>query len=175
MQSVNILAESLQNYQGSYLVVSHDRHFISKIANKIWYIEGQQVKEYPGTYAEYSTWMEEKNATSQQPNIVTQKAKQKPKVEEKKEPIKQLSREEQKELSRKVSKAKKLVAELERKIDQLEQQKKQLEDEMAKPSVYGNPDLLADTSQKYEQSKLDLEKLNDEWAEAAMELEELEG
>ena len=49
MQSVNILIQALQQYEGSYIVVSHDRYFVSNIANKIWYIEDHQIKEYPGT------------------------------------------------------------------------------------------------------------------------------
>ena len=62
MLSVGILANALQNYEGTYLVVSHDRDFIDKIANKIWYIEDHQIKEYPGTYSEYNTWRSEKEA-----------------------------------------------------------------------------------------------------------------
>lgn len=174
MLSVNILAEALQNYEGSYLVVSHDRHFIEKIANKIWYIEDQQVREYPGTYAEYTEWLEEKELKAQQQTTQQQESKVKEQTTVVEKPKQQLSREQQKELNRKLSKAKKLVAELERKIDQAETDKKQLEEEMAKPSVYSNPDVLAETSQKYEQVKEKLEQLNDEWTEAAMELEELE-
>ena len=41
---------------GTFIVVSHDRFFISEIANKIWWIEDKQLKEYPGTYAEYEHW-----------------------------------------------------------------------------------------------------------------------
>ena len=176
MQSVNILAEALQGYQGSYLVVSHDRHFIEKIANKVWYIEDKQVKEYPGSYTEYVKWLEKKElekqaqASQNQPQA-TKKEEKKPQP---KPQAKQLSREEQKELGRKLSKARKLVAELENKIDQLEQEKKEVELEMAKEEVFSDADLLAKTSEQYEQIKLKLNQLNDEWTEAAMELEELE-
>ncbi len=54
--SVNILIQALQQYEGTFVLVSHDRHFISEVANKIWYIEDQHIKEYPGTYAEYEIW-----------------------------------------------------------------------------------------------------------------------
>ncbi len=56
-QSVNILTQALQNYEGSYIVVSHDRQFIRETANKIWWIEEHQLKEYPGTYDEWQEWM----------------------------------------------------------------------------------------------------------------------
>ena len=56
IQSVNVLTHALRSYQGSFVLVSHDRHFISQVANKIWYIEGYAIKEYPGTYEEYELW-----------------------------------------------------------------------------------------------------------------------
>ena len=54
--SENILIQALQQYAGSFIVVSHNRYFVSQIANKIWYIEDKQIKEYPGTYDEYEYW-----------------------------------------------------------------------------------------------------------------------
>ena len=58
MISIDILAQTLENYQGTYILVSHDRHFVDKVANKIWYIENQQIREYPGDYASYEYWRE---------------------------------------------------------------------------------------------------------------------
>jgi len=57
MFSTSVLAESLENYDGSVLFVSHDRTFISRVANKIWWIENGKLKEYPGTYDEFNEWM----------------------------------------------------------------------------------------------------------------------
>jgi len=58
MQSVNILIQALQQYEGTFVVVSHDRHFVSQIANTIWYIEDKLLKQYPGTWDEYLYWQE---------------------------------------------------------------------------------------------------------------------
>jgi ATP-binding cassette subfamily F protein 3 len=60
MFSTSVLAESLENYDGSVLFVSHDRTFISRVANKIWWIENGKLKEYPGTYDEFNEWMEKR-------------------------------------------------------------------------------------------------------------------
>jgi ATP-binding cassette subfamily F protein 3 len=174
MLSVGILANALQKYEGTYLVVSHDRDFIDKIANKIWYIEDFQIKEYPGTYSEYNTWRSEKEAKElQDKQSNSGKSNQKSKKKEEKPKKVQLNREQQKEFSRQLSKAKKAVAELERQIETLEKEKKNLEAEMAKPAVYGNPDLLFEATQKYDKVKSDLEQANEDWTEKAMELEEL--
>jgi len=56
MRSINILIQSLQKYEGTFIVVSHDRFFVSEIANKIWWIEDEKIKEYPGTFAEFEFW-----------------------------------------------------------------------------------------------------------------------
>ncbi len=57
MFSTSVLAESLIDYAGSVLFVSHDRTFISRVANKIWWIEDGIIREYQGTYDEYQEWM----------------------------------------------------------------------------------------------------------------------
>ncbi len=72
MRSINLLIQSLQGYEGSFLVVSHDRFFVSQVANKIWWIENEQIKEYPGSYEEYEYWRikkeeEDKLKKSQEP------------------------------------------------------------------------------------------------------------
>lgn len=75
MQSVNILIQALQQYEGTYVVVSHDRYFVSNIANKIWYIEDHEIKEYPGSFDEYETWMASRE--SAKPAAVKSNAKPK--------------------------------------------------------------------------------------------------
>ena len=67
MQSVNILVQALDQYEGTYVVVSHDRHFISKVSNKVWYIEDQEIKQFPGSYEEFVIWMEDNGKTLDEP------------------------------------------------------------------------------------------------------------
>lgn len=57
MISIDIISQTLQQYQGTFVVVSHDRHFVTQVANKIWYIEDQQIREYPGDYTAYEYWL----------------------------------------------------------------------------------------------------------------------
>lgn len=51
--AIDVLSQAIQQYQGTCIIVSHDRYFVSKIANKIWYIENGKLKEYPGDYASF--------------------------------------------------------------------------------------------------------------------------
>jgi len=53
IQSINVLIEALKQYTGTFVVVSHDRHFLDQIINKVWRVEDGQVRAYLGNYTEY--------------------------------------------------------------------------------------------------------------------------
>lgn len=77
MHSVELLAEALNNYEGSYLLVSHDRYFISKTANKIWEIVDHKIKEFKGSYQEYIEWKERMEKQSREGSRKTDTGKKK--------------------------------------------------------------------------------------------------
>ncbi len=54
--SIDLLINALNKYDGTFIMVSHDRHFISKTANKIWEIIDGKIKEFKGGYEEYLEW-----------------------------------------------------------------------------------------------------------------------
>ena len=56
MHSCDLLIDALNKYEGSFILVSHDRYFISKTANKIWEIDNHQIKEFKGNYEEWVAW-----------------------------------------------------------------------------------------------------------------------
>ncbi|MEO0472203.1 MAG: ABC-F family ATP-binding cassette domain-containing protein [Bacteroidota bacterium] len=72
IQSIHILVQALNAYEGTYVLVSHDRYFLEQVANKIWYIEDQQIKEYPGTYAEYAAWKKRQEAAFEEAQLQTE-------------------------------------------------------------------------------------------------------
>lgn len=53
IQSIGVLVEALRQYTGSFIVVSHDRHFLDQIANRVWYVGEGRVRTFDGTYSEY--------------------------------------------------------------------------------------------------------------------------
>jgi ATP-binding cassette subfamily F protein 3 len=53
IKSRNVLVDALKQYKGTFLVVSHDRHFLDQVANKIWYADNRNIITYPGTYSEF--------------------------------------------------------------------------------------------------------------------------
>ena len=58
IHSCELLIEALNKYEGTIILVSHDRYFVSKTANKIWEIVDHEIKEFKGGYEEYVAWKE---------------------------------------------------------------------------------------------------------------------
>jgi len=160
--SENILIQALQQYQGSFVVVSHNRHFVSQVANKIWYIDNNEIKEYPGTYEEYEYWRkgnEQPEAKQEAPKKVqpTPVVKPAPSNQNEKK-IKALNSE---------------IKKSEERIMKLEEEKKLIEEVMAKPDVYSDFAKLGEYQQKFEKAHASLTTENQKWETLLTELETL--
>ncbi len=160
--SENILIQALQQYKGSFVVVSHNRHFVSQIANKIWYIEDKQIKEYPGTYDEYEYWKKknEANAIKQEPPKIVHKqhAPVTPAVDP--------TAEKKKELNKKVK-------DVEEKILAIESQKKNIEEEMIKPEVLEDFNQMKKLQFELNKINKELERLTNQWEQLVSEIDGL--
>lgn len=174
MMSVNILIQALQQYEGTYVVVSHDRFFVSEIANKIWYIEDQQIKEYPGTYDEFEWWMEERQANlkaqsgSTAPNAT-------PKVVSAPAPkANSMAESERKELQKQLKKAQQTTEDAENQISILEDEKAMLEEQMSDPTIFGDADALKNVNERYQLTQSKLAEQHEVWENAMLMVEELE-
>lgn len=153
MMSVSILVQALQQYEGTLLLVSHDRHFITQVANKIWWIEDQEIKEYPGTFQEFSWWWEKNNKGAE-----TSAKEVKP--SKKKENTKQRNNEED-------QKAAKELKQVEQRIESLEEQISELEAQLADPKIYDDPAEYEKVNTSYNEKKSELEGLMEKWEELA--------
>ncbi len=164
MLSVSILVQALQQFEGTFLLVSHDRDFISKVATKIWWIEDQEIKEYPGTYEEWEWWYNNKREAG---NGKLEDGSSKQETKGKKENTKPKLRTDDAE-----KKLKKEIAEIEAQIEAGEEEVTTLEAELAKPEVFEDADKMEAVNEKYQSKKTELEKLNDRWEELIEELGE---
>ena len=164
--SENILIQALQQYQGSFIVVSHNRHFINQVANKIWYIENKEIKEYPGTYEEYTYWRNN-IISSKESEPKSEKTKKEPKP--KSQPTNTSNPEQQqlKTLNKKLK-------DIENRIELLEQKKSKLEAEMARPDVYGDFEQLQKVQADFKVIEKKLTEANDEWVKLAEEIDSVQ-
>ncbi|MEO9474743.1 MAG: ribosomal protection-like ABC-F family protein [Cyclobacteriaceae bacterium] len=157
--SVSILEQALQQYEGTFLVVSHDRDFISKTANKIWWIENHELKEYPGTYAEWDRWYtrEQEKKQGQSNNVAS--TSQEPKT--KKENTKPKTVEPNKQLEKEIQRLEEVIGKLEGEIALFEEK-------LADPDNFNDPQKMEKLSNKYQAKKSELDRANSQW-EAAVE------
>jgi ATP-binding cassette, subfamily F, member 3 len=161
--SENILIQALQQYAGSFVVVSHNRHFVSQIANKIWYIEDKEIKEYPGTYDEYEHWHKQQVLN----HAINPKAEVKPKVEKKPEPVRS------NESENKLKSLEKEMKKVEQEMETLQKQKEKTELEMTKPEVYNQFTSLQKFQQELVIVNQKLEVVNKRWEELAETIDAL--
>lgn len=151
--SVNILVQALQQYEGTYVIVSHDRHFIEQIANKIWYIEDHQIKVYPGTFQEYSYWMAQREEAAAKATQKVAPKKEKPAPAPKKVA----------HTAPKNNQLEKELGDMEKEIENKEAEIKAIDEALALPDVYGKPEALKEHSEKRKQAEKALEQLHQKW------------
>lgn len=163
--SVNILIQALKQFEGTFIVVSHDRYMLDHVANKIWFIEDQEIKEYPGTYAEYEEWNSKRV-------YIPKAIAEVPKKEEKKEEKPKVQTDDKNKELKKLNQA---LEVLEKDIAELENSVKEAEAELAKEEVYSDAEKLSEANRRYQQLSPRLLKAQAEWERMADEIMELEG
>ena len=175
MATVELLAEALTKYDGSIILVSHDRYFISKTANKIWEIEDEKIIEFKGDYTEWVAW-KERMAKQKAANPESAKPAQKP-VEKKVEPVAAPEVKAgpiDKELQKQIQKLQKAIAQLEQNINTLTAEKVAIELQMADPATYADPAALKSIEKTYHDKQALIRSMNKEYELAFNDLVVLE-
>jgi ATP-binding cassette, subfamily F, member 3 len=134
IHSCELLAEALNKYEGSYILVSHDRYFISKTANKIWEIENGRIKEFKGSYDEWVEWNKRMNAQAK-PAVNKPKAEIPVPEQQKQVPV---SLPVNKEAKKQLQKQQKLVEQLEADINRLRTESSRREQQLSAPEIYAD-------------------------------------
>ena len=163
--SVNILIQALQQYKGSFVLVSHDRFFISEVANKIWYIDEGVIKEYPGNFVEYQIWKKNQDEVKTSISRIPPTAPPPPK------PVTKTRTSDQ---DKELAKIRKEVESIELEIETLEQKKAKLEAKLSEPEVFSNPEKLSEVNEAYNKVNFDLKEKNLLWDTRIMLIESLE-
>lgn len=170
IQSKAILKQALQQYEGTFIVVSHDREFLDGLTNRIWDIEDKRLKIHHYTVHEY---LQKKEDAFEQAQQLGKSAKTK-KAEAIKEEVKSdLSYEEEKELKRNVNRLKNSIKKAEDKIHKLEQEIETMDSIIAELD-YSDEERASKLLKKYENLQKDLEETMSAWENDLMELETAE-
>lgn len=167
MRSKDVLKEAIREFDGTVIVVSHDREFLDGLVTKVYEFGGGVVKEHIGGIYDFLQKKQMENLNelqlSRSPTSEARKAAPEPVSESK------LSYEAQKEQARKARKLEKQVAECEERISKLEQQIQELENKMATPEGASDMQLY----EQHRQLKQQVASEEEEWERLSLELEEL--
>ena len=165
MRSKDVLKDAIRDFDGTVVVVSHDREFLDGLVSKVYEFGGGLVKEHLGGIYDF---LQRKNIESlndlQKPSLSTMVSS----VEEKTGASNRLSYEQQKEQQKKICRLEKAVEQCEARIGELEAAVKMLEDQLT------TPEGAADVSiyERHGALKKQLDEAVNAWEEASLELEE---
>ena len=169
MRSKDVLKEAIRDFDGTVIIVSHDRDFLDGLATKVYEFGGGAVKEHLGGIYEFlqKKKIESLNELSTSPTAAIAKANEgeaTAAVSDNK-----LSYEAQKEQNKKIKKLEKLVADCEAAIEKKEAEIATLEEKMATPEGAADMKLY----EQHQQLKQQLDTTVEEWEQFSMELEDL--
>jgi ATP-binding cassette subfamily F protein 3 len=190
IRSINVLIEALKQYNGTFIVVSHDRHFLDQIVNKVWRVEHGQAREYLGNYADY-LWQIEHGTAGQVAR--RESANPAPNVKEEEKPVKRSGGPKTKEQKRLEAEERQRRREVERaggngaprtngaalspqqlraayrdiesRIEKKEAEKTRLEESLADPNLYTDPTKSRELTVAYQTLKDELTSLYASWEE----------
>ena len=166
IQSKEVLKQALLNYEGTFIIVSHDREFLDGLTNRIWDIQDKTLKIYHYDVKEYLA----KKLHIEEPVLKQKKQSEKPIIEiEKPKP---LSQEETKDLKRKKNSIQNNIKKFEEKIAILETKISELDKEIASLD-YTDTEKSSTILNNYEKLKKDLDNVMSYWEQEMEELEKL--
>ena len=172
MQSKNILRQALQQYEGTLMIVSHDRDFLDPIVNKTLEIQPGRIKTWLGNVTYYldrksiedsqTQAAEDKKRDAQNNNNISRKEQRR------------LEAEKRNALSKKVKPLKKKIGDIEKEIEKLEERKDEIEALMADTDFYNDDDRVKKVSAEYDSIKNNLANNLHKWEEIAGQIEFIE-
>ena len=171
IHSVELLIESLKKYEGTLILVSHDRYFVSKTANTIWEIDENKIREFKGPYDEWADWKErnvkaaaaskkeaEKMGTAVSKPVENKKPPQNSKPVAAAAPI-------NKEAKKELQKLQKTFQQLEENISKLTEKKAQLQLALSAPETYSDKQKFVVAEAAYKKAGDELTLLNKQYEE----------
>ena len=157
IQSREALEKALSDYDGTMLMVSHDRYFINKLADRIIYMTSDGLKSFTGNYDEFLA----KNTVTETEEKVAEKPKN-------------LDYQEQKRIQAEKRKVLNRFNKVEELIEQLENEVEEINSEMQKPELALDFTKLNELSKLAEEKNNEIMELMEEWEQLQTEIEEKE-
>lgn len=173
ISSREALENALQDYDGTLLLISHDRYFLDKLVNRVLELKDGQLREFEGNYSAYLERREKEGAaTAEQAGQTLERTPALPSGKKSKDQKRQEAQARQ-AISRQRSQLKAEIEACESRIGELEEQKDNLEKLIADPRSYQNGEYVKSLHKDYAAVKQELETLLERWEKAQVEYEAL--
>lgn len=158
IDSKEILEDAILDYEGTLLIISHDRYFLNKIASKILLMESKQITEYLGNYDYYEKKLSEakEDPKSNKEISKTQLVKEKKKINLKKNEIRKIKAE---------------IKEIEERHLEIDEKIKELTNLTLEENFYADQKLVKETFDQIKTLEEEKTILDDRWLELSMEIE----
>ncbi len=169
LASVEALEQALTHYEGTLLLISHDRYFLDKIVGRIIELKEGRLTEYLGNYSDYLA----KRMSDPAEGARTETKERSLPIGRKTKDQKRLEAEARQAISRERNRLEKEIARIEEEIDGMETRMREIEEKLAHPDTYQNGKQVAQYRQEYTRLKKDLEESFDRWEKDKLELDEL--
>lgn len=156
------LENTLNEYEGTLLIISHDRYFINKLADRILYLDKDGITEYLGNYDYFAEKYKEKTTDL---NTDKLKSEEKPKLNEYKQ---------RKEQQSNIRKLKTRIRKCEEEVAELDELEENLQQELSSEDVANDFEQLVQLTTSLEQCQQRKDKIYEEWEELQMQVEEME-
>lgn len=168
MQSKDILKVALTNYDGTLIIVSHDRSFLQGLTQKIYEFKNKNIKEYLG---DINDFLRQKDIN----DFKQLEIQKKNNLKDKKSTISEnkLSYNQKKQVDRDIRKVSNRISKLEKQVETLETELKQLDAELAQPEKFKELSSQSGFFESYQKRQDELNQFISEWEDSIHLLEEL--
>lgn len=170
MQSKDVLKEAIKAFDGTVILVSHDRDFLDGLVDKVYEFGGGKVREHLGGIYEYLRFHNAENITDALGSGTAPKQEEQEKktvANEHKDKDSALSYAERKELQKKISRIQKQVKESEKRIEDMEAKLEELGKQLEQPENASDMTLV----NKYTELQSALDEEMQKWEELSLQLE----
>ncbi|MAZ58599.1 MAG: glycosyl transferase family 2 [Flavobacteriales bacterium] len=166
--SKDILKKALIAFDGTLIIISHDRDFLQGLSNKIYEFKNQNIKEFLG---DVNTFLKNKELENLDDLNLAGVSTYKPK--KKADSIQKISYHERKERDRNIRKLEKKISKIENEITQLELAQKELDLKLSNPEQFKELTKQKDFFKNYESEKLKIQEKEKKWEFLVSELNDL--
>lgn len=151
--SIEILEQALSDFQGTLVVVSHNRHFLDSVCNTIYVLDENGLTKFKGNYNDYKESIKKKTVIEKEKDTKNEYILQK-------------------EKSKKISKLKRLISSTEEELEKIGKRKSEINKAMFLPDVAKNIEKLVNLQNELDDLSKKEDTLMEEWQKYSLDLEE---